>query len=140
MEQVPSAKVDVNVHAIWDDDLGTVLFALGGEVHNSRAGEKVDAHSIVMKAGSAERIKFKLVDHTNLRLKFSSSGPFRVQGGLECPTSHDEDCGFGTDADPEMSAELNVRNPGAEGIFTYALVFDGDGKEYECDPIIKNIA
>jgi hypothetical protein len=133
-------KVKVNVHAIWDRDLDTILFALGGDVEDKKVGEKVNAHAIITRAGPRGIIRFRLIDETGLNLKFSSS-PFSVQEGLECPDERSETWSAQVDDSMMAGGSLDVENPGRRGVYTYSLFFDGqDGSTYECDPIIKNIA
>lgn len=139
-ETLVPLKVKVNVHAIWDRDLDTVLFALGGAVDDKKPGEKVNAHAIITKAGRRGIIRFRLIDDTGLDLRFSST-PFSVQEGLECPVDRAKAWPAQVDDSTIAGRSLDVENPGTKGVYTYSLFFDGEDKStYECDPIIKNIA
>lgn len=137
---LPNVKADVRVHALWDDQLQEVLFALGGTVSNKQPGEMVNAHAIALKKNKSHRIIFSLIDHTTLKLRFRQPDPFGVAEGLDCPTGG-LDCGFKMEPSASPDDQLTVINPGNKDVLTFVLRFVDQNKcNRDCDPIIKNIA
>jgi hypothetical protein len=134
----PGTEADVRVHAIYDDRLRRVLFALGGKVTPPGNGS-VKGHVIEVKTGSGgARIRFKLKDKTDFDLQFRSRDPIWVTQGADCPAGS----GLGSFSVSRCDGtDLVLDNPAGPGTYAYTLWFvDEDGNEYEFDPIIKNRA
>jgi hypothetical protein len=130
-------EAQVRVHALWDDRLRKVLFALGGKV-TPPGGGSVKGHVIEFKGPRASKIHFKLQDKTDFELAFRSTDPIWIAANSSCPTSA-QLAGFTVAHCKNWT--LTVENPGKPGVYAYTLWFvDEDGNEYDYDPIIKNIA
>ena len=134
----PGTQADVRVHAIYDDRLRKVLFAIGGKVVPAGNGS-VKGHVIELKTSAGgSKIRFKLKDKTDFDLQFRTRDPIWVRQGSDCPTNS----GLGSFTVSSCDgSELTVDNPAPAGTYAYTLWFvDEDGNEYEFDPIIKNFA
>lgn len=132
-----NTEAQVRVHALWDDKLRKVLFALGGKV-TPPGGGSVKGHVIELKGARASKIHFKLQDKTDFELVFRQRDPIWIAEDSSCPDSAGYADFTVVDCKDRM---LTVGNPGRPGLYSYTLWFvDEDGNEYDYDPIIKNIA
>jgi hypothetical protein len=112
----------------------------GSVVWDDPDGKPAKDHSVhVAKGAPPQTIEFKLKDKTGLGLRFNESDPFHVWEKVGCPPP-------GVDTDQievvhSTSSKVRIvnRNTGSERTLQYQLnVIGDDGKEWPCDPIIRN--